>query len=59
MLGTAEGLLAQKQHAMPEQLLADLGEQSVVMNGVSQVHADQFGANAAGQLFDLHDSLLR
>jgi hypothetical protein len=54
MLGATDVLVTQEQHAMLEQLGADLGEQTIVMDGIGEVHAEQFGANAAGELFDLH-----
>ncbi|MNY82098.1 hypothetical protein D3C86_2240170 [compost metagenome] len=60
MIGAAEVLVAQEQHAMLEQLDADLGEQAVVVDGVGQLDADQLGADGTGQLFDLHSiALLR
>ncbi|MNP39633.1 hypothetical protein D3C76_1332180 [compost metagenome] len=55
MLGVADVLVAQEQHAVLEQLLANFGEQPIVMDGVGQVQADQFRTDGAGQLFDLHD----
>ena len=39
---------------MLEQLGTNLGEKTVVMHRIGEVDADQFGANAAGQLFDFH-----
>ncbi|MNY13014.1 hypothetical protein D3C86_1461260 [compost metagenome] len=48
MLGASDVLVAQEQHPMLEQLDADLGEQAVVMDGVSQFDANQLCANAAG-----------
>ncbi|MNC29899.1 hypothetical protein D3C75_781670 [compost metagenome] len=60
MLGAAEVLVTQEQHAMLEQLGADLGKQAIVVDGVGQLDADQFGTDGTGQLFDLHGSgLLR
>ncbi|MNR02292.1 hypothetical protein D3C85_1181370 [compost metagenome] len=60
MLGATEVLVTQEQHAMLEQLGADLGKQAIVVDGVGQLDADQFGTDGTGQLFDLHGSgLLR
>ncbi|MNM87701.1 hypothetical protein D3C81_998900 [compost metagenome] len=58
VLGAADSLVTQEQHPVLEQLGADLGEQAVIMNGIGQLDADQFGTNGAGQLFDLHGSAL-
>ncbi|MCY1430561.1 hypothetical protein D9M71_465110 [compost metagenome] len=54
VLGTADVLVAQEQHLVLEQQLADLGEQAVVAGGVGQAYAADFGADAAGQLFNTH-----
>jgi hypothetical protein len=39
---------------MLEQLGTNLGKQTVVVHGVGEVDADQFGANGGSQLFDFH-----
>ncbi|MNS61158.1 hypothetical protein D3C72_941770 [compost metagenome] len=57
VIGAADILLAQKQHPVPEQEGTDLGEQPLIVNGVRQVDAAQFGAYVAGQLFYTHVSL--
>ncbi|MNE65351.1 hypothetical protein D3C80_1608250 [compost metagenome] len=57
VIGPADLLLTQKQHSVPEQEGAELGEQPFIMNGVRQAHAAQFGADMAGQLFYTHVSL--
>jgi hypothetical protein len=54
MLGASDVLIAQEQHPMLEQLGTNLGEKTVVLHRIGEVDADQFGANAAGQLFDFH-----
>ena len=48
MLGARDVLIAQEQHAVLQQRRADLGEQAVIVNGIGQIHADQFGADRAG-----------
>jgi hypothetical protein len=52
-----ERLIPQEEHAVLEQRGADLAEQGVVMNGVGQIEADEFGADRAGEGFDLQVSL--
>ena len=59
VLGARDVLVAQEQHAMPDQLRADLGEQAVVVHGVGEAHIQQFRADRAGQGFDSHARLLR
>ena len=54
VIGATDVLIAQEQHPMLEQLGTNLGEQTVVLHRIGEVDADQFGANAAGQLFDFH-----
>ncbi|MND54279.1 hypothetical protein D3C80_453360 [compost metagenome] len=54
VLGAGDVLITQEHHAVLEQLGTNLGKQTIVMHRVGQVDADQFGANAAGQLFDFH-----
>ncbi|MCY1364396.1 hypothetical protein D9M69_511960 [compost metagenome] len=54
VLGAADVLVAQEQHLVLQQQRLDLGEQAVVAGGVAQVHAADFGADGAGQLFDFH-----
>jgi hypothetical protein len=58
VLGTSDVLIAQEHHSMLEQLSTNLGKKTVVMHRVGEVDADQFGANAAGQLFDFHGGQL-
>jgi len=47
-------LVTQEQHTVPEQLRAQLLEQVVVMDRVSQVDAAYLGTDRTGQLFDVH-----
>jgi hypothetical protein len=54
VLGATDVLIAQEHHPMLEQLGTNLGKKTVVMHRIGEVDADQFGANAAGQLFDFH-----
>lgn len=54
VFGTAEVLVAQEQHTVLKQLLAQLGEQVVVVNRVGQVDATHLGTDRASQLFDVH-----
>ncbi|MNT82272.1 hypothetical protein D3C72_2219830 [compost metagenome] len=54
MFGMSDVLIAQEQHAMLEQLNANLGEQAIVMDGIREFDADQLRADGAGQLFDFH-----
>ncbi|MNR26655.1 hypothetical protein D3C85_1438850 [compost metagenome] len=54
MLGAAEGLIAQEQHPVLEQLRTQLLEQVVVMNRICQIDPGDFGTESAGQLFDVH-----
>ncbi|MNM21248.1 hypothetical protein D3C81_316060 [compost metagenome] len=54
VFGAGDVLIAQEHHAMLEQLGTNLGKQAIVMHGVGEIDANQFGANAAGQLFDFH-----
>jgi hypothetical protein len=54
VLGASDVLITQEHHSMLEQLSTNLGKKTIVMHRVGEVDADQFGANAAGQLFDFH-----
>ncbi len=54
MLGTAEVLVAHEQHTVLKQLLAQLGEQVIIVNRVGQVDATYLSTDRAGQLFDVH-----
>jgi hypothetical protein len=54
VLGTAEVLVAQEQHTVLEQLLAQLGEQFVIVNRIGQVDATHLSTDRAGQLFNVH-----
>ena len=54
VFGTADVLIAQEHHPMLQQLGTNLGKKTVVVHRVSEVDADQFGADVAGQLFDFH-----
>ena len=54
VLGAADVLIAQKHHPMLEQLGTNLGKKTVVVDRIGEVHADQFRADVAGQLFDSH-----
>jgi hypothetical protein len=58
VLGAADVLVPQEHHAMGEQLRTNLGKQTVVMDGVGEVDANQFRADVAGQLFDFHGKSL-
>ncbi len=51
-------LVAQEQHPVPEQRGVDFTEQSVVVRGIPQAHAEQFGADVAAQLFYPHGGFL-
>jgi hypothetical protein len=42
-----------------EQRRTDLGEQTVVVDRIGKIHADQFGADAVRQLVDLHGVFLK
>ncbi|MNY80832.1 hypothetical protein D3C86_2220720 [compost metagenome] len=55
VLGAGDVLVAQEQHAVLEQLGTNFAEQAVVMDGIGELDADQFGADVAGQLFNLHN----
>jgi hypothetical protein len=59
VLGTRDVLIAQEQYPMFQQRCADFGEQRIVVNGIGEIHADQFRADRARQLFNLHDGFLR
>jgi hypothetical protein len=59
MLGARDVLIAQEQHPVLEQRRTDLGEQTVVVDRIGKIHADQFGADAVRQLVDLHGVFLK
>ncbi|MCY1379974.1 hypothetical protein D9M69_677440 [compost metagenome] len=54
MLGTGDVLVAQEQHLVLEQELADFSEEAIVVRGIRQVHADQLGTDTASELFYAH-----
>jgi hypothetical protein len=54
VIGTADVLITQEQHAVLEQLRANFGKKTVVMYRVGKADALKLGANAARQLFDSH-----
>ncbi|MNY79614.1 hypothetical protein D3C86_2203160 [compost metagenome] len=54
MIRTGDVLIAQEQHLVLQQQALDLVEQAVVVDGIGEVHADQFGTDAAGKLFYAH-----
>src|SRR5437867_11003947 len=53
MLGARDVLPAQEQHLVREQQRADLCEERVVTRCITERDAGQFGADGAGQSFDL------
>ncbi len=57
MLARRNVLIAQEQHAVLEQGGTDLGKETIVVDRVGEVDADQFGANGVVELFDTHGSL--
>jgi hypothetical protein len=54
MLGACDVLVAEKDHAVLEQCLADLGHQAFVLGGRSQVNVGQLRTDGAGQRIDFH-----
>jgi ADP-glucose pyrophosphorylase len=54
VIGAGDFLVTQEYHSMLEQLGTNLGKQTIVVHGVGEVDADQFGANGGSQLFDFH-----
>jgi hypothetical protein len=52
VVGAADVLVAEEQHAVLEQQAADLGEQIIVDRRRRQAHVAEFGADVASQLLD-------
>ena len=54
MIGALDVLIAQEEHLVPEQFGLDGPEQVVVARRFGKVHAFEFRADMAGELFDFH-----
>ncbi len=54
VLGPGNVLVTQEQHLVSQQCGPDLAEQPVIVDGIGQVQAHQFGADGGGQLFYAH-----
>ncbi|MNC36985.1 hypothetical protein D3C75_855330 [compost metagenome] len=54
VIRTRNVLIAQEQHLVLQQQSLDLVEQAVVVDGIGEVHADQLGADTAGEWFYAH-----
>ncbi|MCY1533217.1 hypothetical protein D9M68_685320 [compost metagenome] len=58
VLGSADVLIAQKEHAIPDQRLTDGRKQTIVVQRVTQADPDQLGTEGTAQLLDSHGATL-
>ena len=59
MLGAGDVLVAEEDHAVLEQRLANLGHQAFIFSGSTQVYVGEFCAYGAGQRVDLQSARQR
>ncbi|GLC94933.1 hypothetical protein Tamer19_43410 [Cupriavidus sp. TA19] len=54
VLAGRDVLVAQEQHAVPEQRFTNAGEYAVIVDRVGEADAGQFGADGTGKWLDSH-----